>query len=583
MRPWIGVATVVLAGSLRVAPAVGQDGLGIPGGELLRQAAVLESQGDLDGAEQALESLLRTDPTSAGAIFALQRVLKSKSHLLELRPFVDAFLTEKEDPEVHGLELELMVAADSTDAMVDEAKHWLDQARRDPAAYRTVADVYEQTFGPERALEVLQSGRAALGPPALALELGDMLVKTGSLDEGVDEWARSVAEDGSGIDVIEHRLDGLGDRKSEAAKRLVTTLGESKLPEQRRTASRLAIELGIEPEALVLTQQHASELTGRERASYLSEVARLARQSKQVQVASWAFGEMGKDAGSREERRQYDLNIVEVAIEAGDTAAALEAQRRVASSYAPNTDEGRQARAQSIRFEAVANPDGVSRSFAAFRADFPDAPETDEVAAAISAALQARGDLGGAGSVLDGVDGPRSALERAYLLLGAGDIAGARAPLVQASAGLPPVEATSVIQFIGLLGRLSDAGTKELVTASVAAHRGKGGEAATHLAEATAGLPAGDRAPLLAEAARLADESGLSDQAADMRRRIIDEYPNTPEFGEASLELARHIAGPGGDDLEAIQMLEDLITSRPNAAIVPEARLELQRLRNRGL
>lgn len=584
MRALAKLAAPLLAVVLCLAPAAGQaPGMGIPGGELMRRASVLESSGDLDGAEEALRSLLKTDPTSAGAIFALRRVLARKDELLELRPLVDAFLAAKADPEVHGLKLELLVAADSSQAMVQEAEHWMDTQRRDPAVYRTVADIYGHAFGPERALEVLRAGRAALGPPALALELGDRLVETGSFDEGVDEWARSVAEDGSGIGDVEDRLGDLGGRKLDAARRLVRTLGSSGLPEQRRTASRLAIELGLEAEALDLAQKHAADLAGRARASYLSEVGRFAREAHQVRVAAWAFGELADQAGTPDARRALDRNIVEVALEAGDTASALEAQRRIVDSYPPKTAEARAALATAIRFAAVATPRVVRSSFAAFRAQFPGAPETDDVAAAISSSLQARGDLEGAGAVLEGVDGPRTALERAYLMLGAEDVTQAREHLVRAAGGLPAVEATEVIQFIGLLGRLSVPGTKQLVSASVAAHRGQGAEAATRLAAATDQLAESDRAPLLAEAARIADRSGQGEQAADIRRRLIADYPETPEVGEASLALARHVAGAGGDELEAIRMLEELITSRPNAAVVPEARLELQRLRNRGL
>jgi TolA-binding protein len=63
---------------------------------------------------------------------------------------------------------------------------------------------------------------------------------------------------------------------------------------------------------------------------------------------------------------------------------------------------------------------------------------------------------------------------------------------------------------------------------------------------------------------------------------LVDEHPDAAEAAEATLALARHEAVAGGDRDEAIRLLEELITRRPNAAVVPEARLELQRLRNRG-
>ena len=51
---------------------------------------------------------------------------------------------------------------------------------------------------------------------------------------------------------------------------------------------------------------------------------------------------------------------------------------------------------------------------------------------------------------------------------------------------------------------------------------------------------------------------------------------------EATLELARfRSSGPEGVD-EAIRLLEDLILSQPNSAIVPTARRELQRIQRGG-
>ncbi|HUG37729.1 MAG TPA: hypothetical protein VML54_12300, partial [Candidatus Limnocylindrales bacterium] len=91
-----------------------------------------------------------------------------------------------------------------------------------------------------------------------------------------------------------------------------------------------------------------------------------------------------------------------------------------------------------------------------------------------------------------------------------------------------------------------------------------------------------DAAPLLAEAARLAERGGEHTLAAEIRRRLVVEHAQAPEVAEATLALARHASRTGTGEEEAIRLLEELITSRPTAAVVPEARLELQRLRNRG-
>jgi len=78
--------------------------------------------------------------------------------------------------------------------------------------------------------------------------------------------------------------------------------------------------------------------------------------------------------------------------------------------------------------------------------------------------------------------------------------------------------------------------------------------------------------------ARIADDGGVPKQAADFRERIIREYPYASEVPEATLELARFKGATPEGVNEAIRLLEDLILSQPNGAIIPTARRELQRI-----
>jgi tetratricopeptide (TPR) repeat protein len=297
-------------------------------------------------------------------------------------------------------------------------------------------------------------------------------------------------------------------------------------------------------------------------------------------VAAWAYEALGGDAANPEQRREVERRILGAALEAGDTAMALDAQRRIAASYAGSSPEGRRAQAEAIRLQATAEPEEVVGSWLEFREIFPDAPELDEVAAAVAVSLQARGNVDAAGAVLEGIEGPRSTLERAYLLFAQGDIENGRQALLAAVSGLPPVEATSIIQLAAIVGRLSDTGKQALVTAGVEAHRGRGAAASVELAGQAATLPARDRPPVLAEAARIAERSGSPDGAAAIREQLLEDHPDAPEVAEASLALARHVAAAEGDTEGAIRILEDLITRRPDAPVVPEARLELERLRS---
>ena len=548
---------------------------------LLREAAARESRGDFDGAEDVLLRLLEANPLSTGGLFALERVLRAKGSTAELLPAVDAFL--ERDPGSSGvryLKLRVLVEVDSLDALETEAEAWF---RLDPGSvvpYREVSRVYQRAFGADRALEVLREGRRALGDEhALAMEMGDLLAADDP-DAAVREWGRAVGADGAQSNAVARRISELEEDVEEAARDVVRSLGDSDLFPRRRAGAEIALSVGLEDEALELAQAVVAELEGRARASFLTDVARRAREGDLPAVAAWAYRELGSNANTAAERRQFDLRMVEVSLAAGDTLAALEAQQRLVSSYTPGSADRRRAMAEAIRMESgIAGPERLHELLEAFREAFPQAPELDAMAATVAAGLLGRGDPEGAAAVLEGIDGPRSAMERAYLLLDAGDVEQGRHALLMAVTGLPPATATEIIQFAGLLGRLSPEGAAALAAAGVLAHRGAGAQAATAVAEQVEALPETEAPSLLAEAARMAERGGAGQQAADLRRRLLEAYPQAPEVGEASLALALYTARRPGGREGAIRILESLIAARPNAAVVPAARRELERLR----
>ena len=92
-------------------------------------------------------------------------------------------------------------------------------------------------------------------------------------------------------------------------------------------------------------------------------------------------------------------------------------------------------------------------------------------------------------------------------------------------------------------------------------------------------LPRADRPLLLAHGARLADEGELITDAAALRALIVADYPDAAETPEATLELARFRGATVEGVEEAVQLLEDLILSMPENAMVPMARRELQKLK----
>jgi tetratricopeptide (TPR) repeat protein len=552
--------------------------------QLLRDAASRESRGDFDGAEEVLRRLLESDPGSSGGLFALERVLRAKGTIVTILSVVDAYLDQdSESSGVRALKLRALVEADSLDEVRQEAEAWIASDVGHEVAYREISRVYERAFGTDAALTLLRDGRDVLGNShALALEMGDLFVVKGDFAAAAYEWALAVGDDGSQVATVTRRIQGLTREVEQTGTRVVEQLVESTGIPRRRAAVRIALDLGLGDLAMPAVLAVESELEGRVRATFLADVARRARDNDLVDAASWAYDELGEDAATPVERRQFDQSLVDVSLSSGDTVAALEAQRRLARSFTPGSVDRRRATAQVIRLEGTRSDLGRLRGLLLdFREEFPSAPELDDIAATVALALQSRGDREGATAVLDGIDGPKSSLERGFLLLAAGEMGEGRSALLRALTGLPPAEATAVIQFTGLLARVSEQGAPALAAAGVEAHRGRPAEAAADLAEATQRLKGEERPPLLAQAARMASDGDDPELAAAIRRQILDEYPDAPEVGDASLALAQYYV-ERSNVVEAVRLLEKLITSRPNAAVVPGARLELERLRGLG-
>ena len=231
---------------------------------------------------------------------------------------------------------------------------------------------------------------------------------------------------------------------------------------------------------------------------------------------------------------------------------------------------------------ASAEPQDLRGLLERFRLEFPEAPELDDLGATVAAGLLARGDLPGARAALDGIEGPRSATERAYLLLDEGQVEAGRAALLAAAGGLAPSAATDVIQLAAVLDRLGPEGRSVMARAAVLAHRRRTAEAVALLEAGLERLALPERPSVLAEGARLAQRGGHGAAAASLRRRILEDHSEAPERSEAALSLARHHARVTGRVAEAVRILEDLIADRPNAAVVPSARRELERIRSGG-
>jgi len=201
------------------------------------------------------------------------------------------------------------------------------------------------------------------------------------------------------------------------------------------------------------------------------------------------------------------------------------------------------------------------------------------VASILARSLLARGDSTGAWEMLRQTGGPAAARERALLALAGPTPREARDDLLAAAAGLPQVQATELLQLVSLLDVLGGDAGRVAAGASLLALKGDPHGGAARIVEGLLALPARDRAPLLAMAARMADSGGDRERAGGLWQQLVDEHPDAAEVGEAVLSLARWKASTPAGVSGAIVLLEEFIVSRPQSPAVPEARRHLTRLR----
>ena len=552
-------------------------------GRLLRSSASQESQGDLDEAESILRELMGQRPTSSGGLFALERVLRSQGRIGDILPIAVAYRDAEPASAVPRIVmLRVYSELDAQADLVDAAELWIEQSGASAEPYREVSRVFQGEFGPERAFSVLEDGRDVLGQASIfAMEMGDLLKELGRVEEAVLEWARIIDDDGAQVSAVMRRVTEIEEDRANMVRPLVEQLASAPTTIARqRAAARIAVEAGLVEEALELAGDVARELEEQARRGFLSALARQAEEiGGTADLTLWAYMALQEDATDEAEVRALDHRIADAALVAGDTTLALAARGSIAEGLPVGSGERRRALAEVLRLEISRGVPDARARLDRFRVEYPDASETDELAVTLAVRLEEEGDGMRARSLLSGVDGPKSFLERGFLYLASAEVVPARMNLREAIPGLPPTNATDLISLLGLLDSLQGESLAIVMSSSVLAHRGRIAAAVYEVQTMIEQLPRADRPVLLAHGARLADDGDLSAEAAELRAVIVADYPDAAETPEATLELARFRGATAEGVEEAVQLLEDLILSMPENAVVPTARRELQKLR----
>lgn len=552
---------------------------------LLREAAALETAGDLAGAERLLRSVLSATPTSLTALISLERILAMQGNTQALIPALDRLLARDADSPIgHQMRVRAFSALDRVDELERAADAWIKASPTIETPYREIARVWRERNELTRAVDVLERGRARIKrADALALELGDVYAQAADYSRAVREWNRAIGRDGHGFLLVQRRLTGLPDGGASAIPELVEALTRPPTSVARqRAASQIAIEAGLAPQAESIARATAGALDEPARRSFLVEVARRADGAGLSAVAYWAYRELIAAGGPVDQMLALRTRAAELALAVGDTASAAAQYAQLEQAYAAGSPQRRQA--VSVRIQLLARDGELDRAateYASFRREFDDATETDAVAAALANALLDRGEESAAEDVLVGVHGPRSGLARARVLMRRGEVERARNELLGSAPSLHGAEATETIALASLLGRLSPEGGELVGRAMAVAAEGDREEGVKLLLEGSGPIAGNERAAILEFAATLADRAQLEERAEQMRREIVAEYPRSREAPSALLALARTVAQRPGSHDEGRLLLERLILEHPRSALVPQARRELDRLLGR--
>lgn len=545
----------------------------------LTRALDLERRGDYASAAAAYRNVLTSNPADVSALLGLERSLLPLSRSAEMLPVVGAALkAAPTSSTVYGIALRAWAAADQPDSVRNLAERWAQLAPTEETPYREwgAAELGRQDRAGAKVAYL--RGRARLGrPDAMAAELAQLALGEGDYPEAMREWLLAVRRlpgyRGVAVSTLSQApersrpellrmLDGetdLASRRLEAELR--TRWGDplggyhalaSSLPDDRVQA--IAALRTLLDQVRTLRTSEAKQAQGQ----ILEAIASRSpdAQSSRLRLeAAQAYSAAGDRAGARRmltglaNDRQAPPSVssdagttlVGVLVEEGKPA---EAQQRLAELRPTLSADGYDALRRRVATAWMQSGDLV-------RADSTIAADSSVDGLALSGRIRLyRGDIAGA-------------LER---FKAAGPYAGDRA------------DATRRTGLLALLQPIEEDSLPELGQALLQLEQGDTAQATLGLERVAAGLPpqhGGAELNLLA--GRLLLRTGKTADAERLLRAAMSrEAPGTAPAAE--LALADLLLSSKRSS-EAVEVLEHMILTYPQSALVPQARRKLDEAR----
>ena len=529
----------------------------------LNRAFDLEQAGRFKDAIAAWRSVIAAGERVQG-VLGLERVFSQLAQEDSLLPVLDSLLKEQPtDRVLRGVQLRVLRSLGREQEARRAFDDWTRLLPRDPGPYREYAGQLLNDGRAALADSVLQEASRALGSTkALTIEVAQLRAALGLWAAAASAWrdalmAEPYLEQAAVFSLAPasaiHRDSVRAILRASSAAPLRKVLGSLELHWGAPGAGWRAIA-GLTPvDSAFDTWKDFAEDAERQGAWLVARDALIAM-NRQRPAASLA------------------VRAANAALSGGDPASALEQLQVAKKNLQPF-----QSRLQVLPLELRALTSlGRAREAELLVKEsegFLDARTKQVYARQIAWGWIRSGPVEKARAALGGASGDDEDEVTAWIALYDGDLARARAGLRR------PAEPTSdVVTVISLLGRTRADSSRTTGIAFLALARGDSAQAAARFERAAEELP--DAAPLLlALAARVQTARRQDAAAVVLWQRILHRYAAAPEAAEADLEWGRSLRRRG-DVRGATEHFEHLILSYPQSALVPQARRELEAVRN---
>jgi tetratricopeptide (TPR) repeat protein len=545
----------------------------------MTRALDLERRGDYAAAVTAYRAVLTAKPADPAALLGLERSLLPLNRSSEMLPALrTALAAAPTSAAVYGIAIRTWAAADQIDSVRSIAERWARIAPTDETPYREwgVAELGRQNRPGARAAYL--RGRQRLGrPDALAAEMAQLAVAEADYPRALREWLlaarrlpgyRTTAVSTLGQAPESARADLLGDLEGETdltAKRIEAEL-RARWGDPAGGFRVLTSALPSDP------VQSIAALRG------LLDQLKTLRTSEGKQVQGQVLEALAERSPPPQASR-LRLEAAQIYSAAGDRDAAHRMLAGLADDRGAPTAISSGAAATLVGVLINEHKlDEAQRRLAELRPNVA-ADEYDALRRKLALALMRTGDLVPADSAIAADSSVEGLALSGWIHLYRGDIRGsierfkAAGPYTSDRA-----ETTRRTTLLALLQPIQSDSLPELGRAFLQLEQGDTAQAATELEQVAAHLPpqyGGAELNLLA-GQLLLGVGKPADAERLFRAAATPDAPGAAPAAELALaELLVSTRRPG----EAVEVLEHLILTYPQSALVPQARRKLDEAR----